>query len=51
MRLTKHISLPADRAFGGSDTLTTSYILSQAIRHIETLEENFDLIFCGKTGH
>ncbi|EOS23124.1 electron transfer flavoprotein beta subunit [Lachnospiraceae bacterium 3-1] len=40
--------LLTDRAFGGSDTLATSYILSQAIRHIETLEGNFDLIFCGK---
>lgn len=40
--------LLTDRAFGGSDTLATSYILSQAIRHLEGLEGNFDLIFCGK---
>ncbi len=40
--------LLTDRAFGGSDTLATSYILSQAIRHVETLEGHFDLIFCGK---
>lgn len=40
--------LLTDRAFGGSDTLATSYILSQAIRHVETLEGSFDLIFCGK---
>lgn len=41
--------LITDRAFGGSDTLATSYILSQAIRKIETLEGyTFDAIFCGK---
>ena len=40
--------LLTDRAFGGSDTLATSYILSQAIRHLESLEGKFDLIFCGK---
>jgi len=33
-----------DRKFAGSDTLATSYILSQAIRHIGT----FDLIFAGR---
>ena len=49
------LSIAADRAylisgrsFGGSDTLATSYILSQAIRKIETLEGTFDAIFCGK---
>lgn len=36
------------REFGGSDTYATSYILSQAIRHIEELEGRFDCIFCGK---
>lgn len=36
--------LISDRAFGGSDTLATSYILSTAIRTLG----NFDLIFCGK---
>lgn len=40
--------LVSDRAFGGSDTLATSYILSQAIAKVEELEGKFDIIFCGK---
>lgn len=40
--------LVSDRAFGGSDTLATSYILSQAIAKVEELEGKFDVIFCGK---
>ena len=36
--------LITDRAFGGSDTLATSYIISKAIDKIG----EFDLIFCGK---
>lgn len=40
--------LVCDRAFGGSDTLATSYILSRAIQAIEELEGKFDIIFCGK---
>lgn len=40
--------LVSDRAFGGSDTLATSYILSNAIRKIEETEGKFDAIFCGK---
>jgi electron transfer flavoprotein beta subunit len=40
--------LVSDRAFGGSDTLATSYILSRAIRKIEETEGKFDAIFCGK---
>ncbi|MGM9973661.1 MAG: electron transfer flavoprotein subunit beta/FixA family protein [Clostridiaceae bacterium] len=41
--------LVSDRAFGGSDTLATSYILSEAIKKIEELEGyKFDAIFCGK---
>lgn len=41
--------LISDRAFGGSDTLATSYILSEAIKKVEEIEdEKFDLIFCGK---
>ncbi len=36
------------RKFGGSDTLATSYILSQAIAKIEETEGKFDAIFCGK---
>ena len=40
--------LITDRAFGGSDTLATSYILSQAIARVEEKEGKFDCIFCGK---
>lgn len=40
--------LVSDRAFGGSDTLATSYILSNAVGKIEELEGKFDAIFCGK---
>ena len=40
--------LVCGRAFSGSDTLATSYILSQAIKTIEKREGAFDAIFCGK---
>ncbi|MCL2617287.1 MAG: electron transfer flavoprotein subunit beta/FixA family protein [Defluviitaleaceae bacterium] len=41
--------LATDRAFGGSDTLATSYILSSCIRQIEANEGiKFDMVFCGK---
>jgi electron transfer flavoprotein beta subunit len=41
--------LITDRAFGGSDTLATSYILSESIKKVEELEGiKFDAIFCGK---
>ena len=40
--------LVSDRAFGGSDTLATSYILSCAIRKLEEENGTFDIIFCGK---
>lgn len=40
--------LVSGRAFGGSDTLATSYILSQAVRKIQETEGTFDAIFCGK---
>jgi len=41
--------LASDRFFAGSDTLATSYILSEAIKKIEKLENiKFDMIFCGK---
>lgn len=40
--------LLTDRAFGGSDTLATSYILSAAVKQVEELEGKFDIIFCGK---
>lgn len=35
--------LISDRAFAGSDTLATSYTLSEALKHV-----GFDIIFCGK---
>jgi electron transfer flavoprotein beta subunit len=38
-----------DPKFGGSDTLATSYILSESIKKIEKEKKrNFDLILCGK---
>ncbi|MCL2498148.1 MAG: electron transfer flavoprotein subunit beta/FixA family protein [Symbiobacteriaceae bacterium] len=41
--------LATDRAFAGSDTLATSYILSETIRYIEREQGiSFALIFCGK---
>lgn len=41
--------LVSGRAFAGSDTLATSYILSQAAKKIEQMEGiKFDMIFCGK---
>lgn len=41
--------LISSRKFGGSDTLATSYILSESIKAIEEKEGfTFDLILCGK---
>ena len=40
--------LVSGRAFGGSDTLATSYIIANAVKKIEELEGKFDAIFCGK---
>lgn len=40
--------LVSSRAFGGADTLATSYTLKSAIVKLEELEGKFDLIFCGK---
>lgn len=40
--------LVSGRGFGGSDTLATSYILSEAIKKLEETEGKFDAIFCGK---
>ena len=40
--------LCSDRAFGGSDTLATSYIISNAVKAIEGRQGKFDLILCGK---
>lgn len=39
--------LLSDRSFGGSDTLATSYILTEAIKKLDE-EEKVDLVFCGK---
>ena len=53
--LKESLSVAADKAylisgrgFGGSDTLATSYILSEAIKKVEVEEGKFDMIFCGK---
>lgn len=40
--------LVSGRPFGGSDTLATSYILSESIKRLEEQEGRFDAIFCGK---
>ncbi|MDD7733293.1 MAG: electron transfer flavoprotein subunit beta/FixA family protein [Firmicutes bacterium] len=40
--------LVTDRKFGGSDTLATSYILSQAVEKLQEEDGPFDAIFCGK---
>ena len=40
--------LVSGRKFGGSDTLATSYIISESIKKIEETEGKFDIIFCGK---
>lgn len=41
--------LITDRQFGGSDTLATSYIISESIKYVEAIEGiKFDAIFCGK---
>lgn len=40
--------LVSGREFGGSDTLATSYIISETIKKVEEIEGKFDMIFCGK---
>lgn len=41
--------LVTDKAFAGSDTYATSYVLSQAIKYIQKIEDiTFHAIFCGK---
>ena len=41
--------LVTDRAFGGADTLATSYTIASAIRHVQrTMNRQFQIIFCGK---
>lgn len=39
--------LVTDRKFGGSDTLATSYIISEALKEVAKREGAYDLIFCG----
>ena len=39
--------LVTDKKFGGSDTLATSYILSEAIKKVAETEGNPDMVFCG----
>ena len=39
--------LVSDRVFGGSDTLATSYILTESMKHLVG-DGGFDLILCGK---
>ncbi|MFZ5754284.1 MAG: electron transfer flavoprotein subunit beta/FixA family protein [Bacillota bacterium] len=39
--------LISDKAFAGADTLSTSYVLTQAIRKLNE-EEKVDIILCGK---
>ena len=42
--------LVSDRAFGGSDTLATGYIISTTLKKLCEMKgiEKFDIIFCGK---
>ena len=39
--------LVTDRKFGGSDTLATSYIISEAIKKVAETEGKPDMVFCG----
>lgn len=40
--------LVTDRKFGGSDTLATSYILTNAVKKVADEVDGADLVFCGK---
>ncbi len=42
------VVLVSDRAFGGADTLATSYVLSEVIRRVEKEQGRVDLVICGK---
>lgn len=43
------VFLISGRQFGGSDTLATSYIISESVKMVEKREGiKFDMIFCGK---
>ena len=39
--------LVTDKKFGGSDTLATSYIISEAIKKVAQTEGEPDMVFCG----
>ena len=40
--------LVSDRAFGGADTLATSYVLAETVKRVEREHGRVDLIICGK---
>ena len=40
--------LISDRAFGGADTLATSYVLAEVIRRLEKEFGRIDVVICGK---
>lgn len=40
--------LISDRAFGGADTLATSFVLASALRRLQDERGRIDLLFCGK---
>lgn len=42
------VVLISDRAFGGADTLATSYVLAEVVRRIEKEYGRVDLVICGK---
>jgi electron transfer flavoprotein beta subunit len=42
------VVLVSDRAFGGADTLATSYVLSEVVRRIGKEFGRVDLVICGK---
>lgn len=42
------VVLVSDRAFGGADTLATSYVLSEVVRRVEKEHGRVDLVICGK---
>ena len=40
--------LISDRAFGGADTLATSFVLAEAVKRIQAENGRVDLLICGK---
>lgn len=45
---TDEVILVSDRAFGGADTLATSYVLAETVKHIGRQFGSVDLVICGK---